>query len=79
MHEYEQNILQQQIARLENTVSKRTVINFVWLMFLSNLLFWLFIAHVSLKKNMNAFEVNLSQNELKYNHSQPVEKPKTNL
>jgi hypothetical protein len=68
---WEINNLQQRLDRLENDASRRAILYLFWLMMLSNLLFWGFIAHASLKRDVNKI---IQQQELRVGNNQPTKK-----
>lgn len=73
---WEINNLQQRLDRLENHASKRSLLYLFWLMMLSNLLFWGFIAHVSLKRDVNKIT---QQQELRVCNDQLTKKTNDSL
>lgn len=58
MSDWEIKSIQNQLDRLDKKVWKESTINFVWLMILSNVVFWLFIFNISLKHDFNASQAN---------------------
>ena len=50
--ERETKNLQDQLDRLDKKVWKESTTNFIWLMILSNVLFWLFIFNVDLRNDL---------------------------
>ncbi|HBD7397088.1 hypothetical protein [Legionella longbeachae] len=63
MNEWEIKSTQRQLNRLEETVSKQSTTNFIWLIILSNILFWFCIAHIGLKHDMNMVKNLLQQHQ----------------
>jgi len=73
MSEWEIKNIQNQLDRLDKKVWKDSTTNFIWLIVLSNIIFWLLIAHISLKHDFNA-AVSDQQHPLKTNETKQKDK-----
>lgn len=64
MNDYVLNNLENRISKLEKKVNLNT---FIWLIILSNLVFWLFISSSSLRKDVNTIKKGVPLNQLTKN------------
>lgn len=73
MSDWEIKNLQNQLDRLDKKVWKESTTNFIWLMVLSNVIFWLLMSHVSSKHENNAVQPS-QQHLVKTNETKQTEK-----
>jgi len=52
MSDWEIKNLQHQLDRLDKKIWKKSTTNFIWLMILSNIIFWLFISNIDLRRDL---------------------------